>query len=75
MASSSELALLEEFLEHLAVVEDRSQLTVAAYRRDLLRALEWLEAHRRGFASATREDLEAYLDSLGGELSPRSIAQ
>jgi len=75
MAGVSEAWLLEEFLEYLAVVEDRSQLTIAAYRRDLERALWWLDAQGLTFMSAEPQDLEAYLAWLAGALSARSVAR
>jgi len=75
MTDAAEAELVEEFLEYLAVVEDRSQLTIVAYRRDLQRACRWLEAHGSTLPGATADDLEAYLGSLADTLSPRSIAR
>jgi integrase/recombinase XerD len=68
--------LVEEFLEQLRVEDGSSPLTIAAYRRDLMRLVAFLRSRRRTLETARPDDLIAHLDSLRrGGRSPRTLAR
>ncbi len=68
--------LAEQFLDHLAVERDLSPNTIDAYRRDILRFLDFLEADRLTLATATPTLVEAFAGSLRRRgLAPRTIAR
>jgi integrase/recombinase XerD len=75
-AASPAPPLVDEFLERLRVEDGSSPLTIAAYRRDLRRLVEFLRARRRTLETARRDDLVAHLEALRRNgLSPRSLAR
>jgi integrase/recombinase XerD len=75
-ATSAAPALVDEYLERLRVEDGSSPLTIAAYRRDLRRLVEFLRARRRTLETARPDDLVAHLDALRrAGLSPRSLAR
>ena len=56
---------LGEYLDYLAVERGSSPNTVAAYRRDLTRYLDWLAAEKIVEpADVTRPDVERHLEAL-----------
>lgn len=63
--------VLEDFLQYLTVIRNRSPRTVEAYRMDLTMFLSWLLARRRGISSPCAEDLE---DLPLSELSAADLA-
>jgi integrase/recombinase XerD len=75
-AASTAPPLVDEFLERLRVEDGSSPLTIAAYRRDLRRLVEFLRARRRTLETARPDDLVAHLEALRRNgLSPRSLAR
>jgi integrase/recombinase XerD len=75
-AASTAPPLVDEFLERLRVEDGSSPLTIAAYRRDLRRLVEFLRARRRTLETARPDDLVAHLEALRRTgLSPRSLAR
>ena len=66
---------LGEYLDYLAVERGSSPNTVAAYRRDLTRYLDWLAAEKIVEpADVTRPDVERHLEALAEVgLSPASL--
>jgi integrase/recombinase XerD len=56
--------VIDGFLERLRVEEGSSPLTIAAYRRDLLRLATFLRGRDRALAAARAEDLVAHLEAL-----------
>ncbi len=67
---------LRQFLDHLSVERDLSSNTVAAYRRDLTRWLEYLEEQGLMMEGAGRDVLEAYVRRLRGRgLAPRTVSR
>jgi integrase/recombinase XerD len=68
--------LVDEFLERLRVEDGSSPLTIAAYRRDLRRLVDFLRARRRTLETARPDDLVAHLEALRRNgLGPRSLAR
>jgi len=67
--------LVDEYLVFLAVVQEHSELTITAYRHDLLGLERYLRRTDRELTSATRSDIEAYLQSYRQATSPRSAAR
>jgi len=75
-AASTAPPLVDEFLERLRVEDGSSPLTIAAYRRDLRRLVEFLRARRRTLETARPDDLVAHLEALRRNgLGPRSLAR
>jgi integrase/recombinase XerD len=67
---------LAEFLAHLTVERNMSPHTVAAYRRDLLAFLAWLEENQGTLESVERHQIRSYLGSRrDAGLSARSAAR
>ena len=66
---------LGEYLDYLAVERGSSPNTVAAYRRDLTRYLDWLAAEKIVEpADVMRPDVERHLEALAeAGLSPASL--
>ena len=57
--------MLAEYLAHLAVERGLAANTLASYRRDLRRYLEYLEERgRRSLAEVSEDDVAAFLDAL-----------
>jgi integrase/recombinase XerD len=75
-ASATSARLVDDFLERLRVEEGSSRLTIAAYRRDLMRLVAFLRERRRDLETARMDDLVAHLDGLrrAGQ-GPRSLAR
>ena len=75
-AASPAPPLVDEFLERLRVEDGSSPLTIAAYRRDLRRLVDFLRARRRTLETARLDDLVAHLEALRRNgLGPRSLAR
>ena len=75
-AASPAPPLVDEFLERLRVEDGSSPLTIAAYRRDLRRLVDFLRARRRTLETARPDDLVAHLEALRRNgLGPRSLAR
>src|SRR5262249_13394656 len=75
-ATATTTPLVEEFLEELRVEDGSSTLTIAAYRRDLMRLVAFLRARRRTLETARPDDLIAHLEALRrGGRSPRTLAR
>jgi integrase/recombinase XerD len=69
-------SLVAEFLERLRVEDGCSPLTIAAYRRDLVRLLASLRASGRTLDTARPDDLVAHLEALRRRgQGPRSLAR
>jgi len=75
-AASTTSPLVDEFLEQLRVEDGSSALTIAAYRRDLVRLVAFLGARRRTLETAQADDLIAHLEALRrGGRNPRTLAR
>jgi integrase/recombinase XerD len=75
-ATATAPTLVDEYLERLRVEDGSSPLTIAAYRRDLRRLVEFLRARHRTLETARPADLVAHLEALRrAGLSPRSLAR
>jgi integrase/recombinase XerD len=68
-------SLIDEYLVFLAVMQERSELTMVAYRGDLLRLLGHLLDHGSSLLGANRRDLEAFLSDYQHSTSARSAAR
>jgi integrase/recombinase XerD len=68
--------LVDEFLERLRVEAGSSALTIAAYRRDLARLVQFLRRRRRTLETARSDDLVAHLEALRRDgRNPRTLAR
>lgn len=68
--------LLASFLDYLKVEKGLARLTVSAYSRDLGQFAELLRQRRRDLASARRQDVRDFLDSLfSSRVDARSVAR
>ncbi len=68
--------LIELFLDMLAAERGAAANTLAAYRRDLDEFSRHLVGERRAVATATNDDIRAYLGALAGRmLSAASVAR
>ena len=67
MAPRDDPAWISAFLEAQAAELDAARNTRLAYGRDLKDFMGWLARRGRAFASATREDVEAYLIACEAE--------
>ena len=65
---------IEDFLNHLAVERSLSAHTVAAYRRDLKKYVEYLDQQGISIESAEESDIAGFLASLG-HLKPSSAGR
>lgn len=68
-----ELALIDEYLDHLAMMQHSSQ-TVKAYGGDLRSFLEWCQVRNISFADPTHQQIRRYLGSLDLEGLSRKTA-
>ena len=68
-------SLIDEYLVFLAVMQERSELTILAYRGDLLRLLGYLLSHETSILGANRQDLAAFLADYKCTTSARSAAR
>ena len=75
MTTTSSDLLLDQFIAHLRVERGLAANTIQAYSRDLVRFLEFLEDRGRAPEKATRDDVSAFVGSLHGRLSSRSVAR
>ncbi len=67
---------VEAFLEMLAAERGAAQLTLAAYRNDLLDLSRFLDGHRVALEAAGETELHAYLAAPAtAGLAPRSLAR
>jgi integrase/recombinase XerD len=67
---------VDPFLEYLVVERGLAQNTLEAYRRDLARYTDYLDAHGRDLTRLDRADVPRYLLTLReAGLSPRSVAR
>ena len=67
MAPRGDSQWISTFLEAAAAERDAARNTRLAYGRDLTDAMGWLARKGRDFASATREDIEAYIVACESE--------
>lgn len=67
MAPRGDSLWISTFLDAAAAERDAARNTRLAYGRDLTDAMGWLARKGRDFASATREDVEAYIVSCEAE--------
>lgn len=67
--------LVDEFLVFLAVMGERSELTVVAYRADLVRLLRHLAATNTSLLDATQRDVDDFLAAYQQATSARSAAR
>lgn len=67
MAPRADSLWISTFLEAAAAERDAARNTRLAYGRDLTDAMGWLARQGRDFASATREDVEAYIIACEAE--------
>jgi integrase/recombinase XerD len=67
MAPRGDNLWISTFLDAAAAERDAARNTRLAYGRDLTDAMGWLARKGRDFASATREDVEAYIVSCEAE--------
>ena len=77
MKDKADPALIDQFCDRLWLEEGLSDLTLAAYRRDLRIFAKWLEAHRgKELQDAQQMDVEAYLaHRFVQKIKPRSAAR
>lgn len=68
-------ALIDQFINHARLEKGLSDNTIQAYSRDLTRFSRFLEQHHLSPATVSRAQITAYLRSLRGSLSPRSVAR
>lgn len=68
-------SLIDEFLVFLAVMQERSDLTIIAYRGDLIRLLEHLLEHGSSLVDAKRQDIADFLSDYRDTTSARSAAR
>lgn len=61
---TSDIAVVDAYMNHLAVEKQASRHTVSNYRRDLNRYLEWLDSHELSLATVTSADLNAFIADL-----------
>lgn len=67
---------VDEFLSWMASERGRSANTVAAYRRDLLGYVGWLDAHHEGVLSVQRTDLDRFVQMRRSSgAAPSSVAR
>jgi len=69
----SDTKRIESYIHELTGVRDAAANTVTAYRRELEWFSEWLAGRGHNLKTATRDDVIAYKESIGG-LSPQSVA-
>src|SRR5579871_2243646 len=68
--------LVKSFLDYLNVEKGLTQLTVAAYKSDVIQFAEFLAARRRDLDKATREDVRGFLSQLfANGVKDRSVAR
>jgi integrase/recombinase XerD len=68
--------LVKSFLDYLKVEKGLTQLTVAAYKSDVIQFAEFLAARRRDLDKATREDVREFLSQLfANGVKDRSVAR
>ena len=77
MKDKADPALIDQFCDRLWLEEGLSDLTLAAYRRDLRIFAKWLEAQRgKALESALQMDVETYLaHRFAQKTKPRSAAR
>jgi integrase/recombinase XerD len=77
MKDKADPALIDPFCDRLWLEEGLSDLTLAAYRRDLRIFAKWLEAQRgKALEAALQMDVEAYLaHRFAQKTKPRSAAR
>lgn len=69
-------ANIQEYLDYCRVEKGLSSNSLQAYRRDLARLAEFLQARKRPICQADNHDLRAFLDSLyEAGLGARSVAR
>lgn len=74
--SKEDLIFLDEYLNSLLVEKGLSKNTLAAYRRDLLKYLRYMNDGGRGSLQAKASDISAHLAALkAGGLSSRSYSR
>ena len=77
-AAKTDAALLDTYLRHLTIERGLSSNSLGAYRRDLAKYLEWLEARGLGSVSdASPADVSAFLVRLreGEGLAASSVSR
>ncbi|MFH1951957.1 MAG: site-specific tyrosine recombinase XerD [Pseudomonadota bacterium] len=67
--------LADQFIIHLRLERGLAENTIDSYSRDLVRFFQFLEARRLSPLDATQDDLTAYMATLKGPLSVRSMAR
>jgi integrase/recombinase XerD len=77
MKDKADPALIDQFCDRLWLEEGLSDLTLAAYRRDLRIFAKWLEAQRgKALEDSLQMDVEAYLaHRFAQKTKPRSAAR
>ena len=76
MGQVTRIVELEEFLTWLAVERGRVPSTIAAYRRDIVGFLDWLESVGERLLTAEQRDITAYVAHLkDSDLAPASVAR
>jgi integrase/recombinase XerD len=77
MKDQADPALIDQFCDRLWLEEGLSDLTLAAYRRDLRGFARWLDAQRhKALEDALQMDIEAYLaHHFAQKTKPRSAAR
>jgi integrase/recombinase XerD len=55
---------LAEYLQWLAIEKGRSRSTIDAYRRDVMRLIQWAQGQGQRLASLSESDLETYANGL-----------
>ena len=76
--ATSDEARLDTYLRHLTIERGLSANSLGAYRRDLVKYLDWLEQGDRGpVAAAKPEDVTAFLAHLrdGEQLAASSVSR
>lgn len=76
MLSDVNARTLAGFFDYLRVERGSAKLTIAAYTSDMAQFAEFLEARRREFTSARREDVRDFIQELfSNQLDGRSVGR
>jgi integrase/recombinase XerD len=68
-------ALIDQFINYARLVRGLSHNTIEAYSRDLTQFSRFLEQHHLSPSAVSRAQIIAYISSLSGSLSHRSVAR
>ncbi len=70
----SDAALVDQFCDHLWLVDGLAKASISSYRSDLLRFGQWCAKNNLEIPAAQKSDLERFIaQNLQAEASPRSL--